>query len=120
MAFDDLFETVNMPDDNYQLGWLSATHFTAKPAEKVRERAVVPASRSAPATEQRSIVSPSDATGHMIIPEVLLLVADSVELIPDSQANPPVELLVDDPTLGIGICWSQRHKPSLRLQESVQ
>ena len=56
----------------------------------------------------------------MITPVVLLPAADSVELIPDSQASPPVELKVANPTLGIGICWSQRHKLSLRLQESVQ
>jgi len=91
----------------------------AKLAEKIREQAVVPAWR-APALEQRSIASTSNATSHVITPVVPLPAADSVELIPDSQANPRVELTVADPTLGIGIRWSQRHKPSLRLQESVQ
>ena len=128
VAFDDLFETVGTKEDVYEIGWLSATHFSEKSSgakgSRGRTKPVVVDSLSQEIFPPPLLLSPQGPPPLVIpvvnedgVPHEALLDTSEVMLEENGAGLP---LLASQESASSGVRWSQRHKPSRRLQESVE
>ena len=127
VAFDDMFETVGKGDDSYETGWLSATHFSSS---QVRRESTLPPTIvdrvMEGVTRIPDLLPPVGGPEENAIPHHHSAIAPVV--VPQggpfphqSQTDGPQILPTDhSPPPAAGVRWSQRHKPSRRLQESVE
>ena len=120
IKFDDYFETVNKPDDNLKIEWKEKCHFVDSPNTSKKS---VQASEGVPNTSTNfantnfqmdplpTVEPPAQ------IPSVLQHEEGDVS---NTEEIPPAIRTTGQVAEQQSVKWSKRHKPSVRLQESIE
>ena len=120
IKFDDYFETVNKPDDNLKIEWKEKCHFmeslpTSKKSVQPSEGVPYTSQNVENSNFQREPIPPGEPPPQ--IPSVLQ--HEEGEVSNTNELNPNSSNTINVPEQQ-SVKWSKRHKPSVRLQESIE